>query len=181
MTTAPAPTSPGLAPASPRRRRAGLVVATARLAADVAAADDLLRRQLRRVAATATSATALDEEVARLRQPEDGVRLLLARRDGHPVGVARARYRSAADHGPRRAHAAQLTHLHIVPEARGTGVGEALVSQATVMAWWFGCGELRAVKSSWTGEAVHLLERMGMAQAGPGVMSVAVGPAPSAS
>jgi GNAT superfamily N-acetyltransferase len=154
---------------------ASLVIGTARLDADLTAAAELLGRQLRWVAAVSASAAAADE-VARLSQPEDGVRLLLARKGGRPVGVARVRFRRPGETGAPGACCAQLTHLYVVPEARGCGVGEALVSQAGVMAWWFGCGELRAVVASWTADAVQLVRRVGMLPVAEGTLAMSVAP-----
>ena len=166
--------------AAPRTVRpsapAGLIIGTARLGADVEAAAELLRRQLRWLAALCPSASTAEEELARLRQPEEGVRLVLARRGGRPVGVARARYRCPAQLGSPARHSAKLTHLFVVPEARGAGVGEALVGQAAVMAWWFGSQQLTAAPATWTSDAVRLLQRVGMQPIGGGLLALDVEP-----
>ncbi|MPY95625.1 MAG: GNAT family N-acetyltransferase [Acidimicrobiia bacterium] len=161
------------------RTAAGLVIGTARLAADLEAAAELLARQLRWVDAVTPISTNVQDDITHLGQPDPDVRLLLARRGGRAVGVARLRG-LGPDGGSLRCRNAQLSHLYVVPEARGTGAGEALVAQAAVMAWWFGCRELRARTTVWPADAVRLLERVGLRSAGGDVWALAVEPAVTA-
>lgn len=165
----------------PASRPAGLTIGTARLPRDLDAAHDLLRRQLRWMAALAPGAgehdaASAEREVARLCRHEDGVRLVLVRRGGRPVGVARVRFRAAGELGGRGRHVARITHLYVVPEVRGSGVGEALVSHVSVMSWWFGCASMRAATTAWTEDAVRLLHRVGFRPVSCGVMAFEVEP-----
>jgi GNAT superfamily N-acetyltransferase len=75
--------------------------------------------------------------------------------DGRDVGVVRG----AADEESR--DAAWLLSMWVAPEARGTGVGEALID--TLIGWARGCGYARISLDVADGNrhAVSLYERMG--------------------
>ena len=138
---------------------AGIVVSTARRREELDQAAELLVRHLRSCAATRGGPPPADDELARFRYPGRWSRLLLARRDGEPVGAARVRWSPGRRAGEVRC--GQLSHLVVEPDARRHGVGEALVRRAASVAWWTGCRDIEVGPGAASREATPLYERVG--------------------
>lgn len=142
-----------------------LAITIVRTSADRSAAEALVRRHQRAELAPGAGEAleAQGEGISDPPRPGHGSRLLLARRGALPVGVARICWAVARRAGEVRR--GTLSHLYVAPEARSTGVGEALVRRAAVVAWWSGCHDLRVRNDAWPSEALARLERAGFAPA----------------
>jgi GNAT superfamily N-acetyltransferase len=98
---------------------------------DLDAVTALLAAQFREHA-IATPDAALRHAVAGVLGDAGGRgRILLAERDGRPVGVAALSYQWTLEHGGR---GAWLEELYVVPEAREGGLGTALLDAALAAA-----------------------------------------------
>jgi GNAT superfamily N-acetyltransferase len=94
--------------------------------ADRAALVGLLLRQLQEHAIE-TPEDAIGRAVDRLLDRPEAGRLLLAFRDGTPVGVAALSFVSSIEHG---GHSAWLEELYVDPPHRGRGIGTVLLRAA---------------------------------------------------
>lgn len=134
-----------------------LDITTVRSPADAAEADALVDRR-----PSAERSTGDDWSAS----PGEASRVLLARRGGEAVGVARICWPLARRAGEVRR--GRLSHLYVVPEARSAGAGEALLRRAAVVAWWSGCHDLRVHAETGAAAGSTLLERVGFQPEGEG-------------